>query len=139
MQAFFPETAYDQVKAIADPSADWRDRLVFYFSLDVAAAHRYLRRDSSREKFLYVAVPSNEASWIGPGYCYNSVGYWHVPGARIVYKQSGKVRSIGIASMISWRGQWYVVHFGAVIPTTTGGTVESPASGEGTFPAPGGC
>ncbi len=35
--AFFPEKAYEQVKAIADPAQDWQDRLWDEFALDVAA------------------------------------------------------------------------------------------------------
>ena len=42
--SFFPLAAYTQVKAIADPSADWHARLFADFRLDVAAAHHFLRR-----------------------------------------------------------------------------------------------
>ena len=51
--------------------------------------------------------------WVPPGACYNSIGYWHVPGARVVYERGGATRSFGIASLISWRGDWYLVHLGA--------------------------
>jgi hypothetical protein len=40
LPAFFPVAAYKQVKAIADPAADWRARLWYDFVLDVGAAHR---------------------------------------------------------------------------------------------------
>src|ERR1700683_647395 len=39
LPAFFPLAAYQQVKAIADPAADWHDRLWAAFALDVGAAH----------------------------------------------------------------------------------------------------
>ena len=140
-EAFFPEAAYVQVKAIGDPQGDWQYRLLTDFELDLAAAHNYL--DSSpgaaQAKLLYVAVPGNEAAWITPGYCYNSIGYWHAPGARLVYEQAGQERSIGIASLISWRGEWYVVHLGAVLRSSTTGIVDDPSPGEGTFGQPGGC
>jgi hypothetical protein len=71
--------------------------------------------------------------------CYNSVGYWHLPGARIVYRQRGQLRSIGIASLISWRGRWYVVHFGAVLRSGAGGAVDQPAAGPGVPGPAGGC
>ena len=48
VQAFFPLTAYQQVKAIADPSADWHSRLLADFRLDVAAAHHFLRQAPGR-------------------------------------------------------------------------------------------
>jgi hypothetical protein len=139
LPSFFPLVAYEQVKAIADPAADWRDRLVAEFNLDVAAAHELLGRHARHAALLRVIVPGAEASWIDPGVCYNGVGYWHVAGARLVYRAGGQERSIGIASLISWRGRWYVVHFGAVVRTTSGGVVDQPAQGPGTPGPPGGC
>jgi hypothetical protein len=135
-QSFFPLSAYQQVKAIADPAADWRSRLWGDFRLDVAAAHRYVGRGAS---LVRVIVPSAQAAWINPGVCYNSVGYWHVAGARLVYRQHGALRSIGIASLISWRGRWYVVHFGAVLRSGDQGIVDNPAAGTGVPGPPGGC
>jgi hypothetical protein len=137
--AFFPLSAYKQVKAIADPAADWNARLFGAFRLDVGAAHHLLGPGASRARLVRVIVPSADAAWISPGACYNSVGYWHVAGARLVYQQDGRLRSIGIASLISWRGQWYVVHFGAVIRTGTAGVVDQPAAGPGVPGPPGGC
>ena len=138
-QAFFPLAAYTQVKAIADPAADWHTRLFGDFRLDVAAAHRYLGRGAAHTRLLRVIVPSAGAAWINPGVCYNSVGYWHVGGARLVYREHGQVRSIGIASLISWRGRWYVVHFGAVLRAGATGLVDQPAAGPGVPGPAGGC
>ena len=137
--SFFPEAAYDALKAIPYPDADWHDRLVADFSLDLTAAHDYLGAGAAGAKLLYVAVPADEAAWIPPGYCYNSIGYWHVPGSRLVYSEGGETRSIGIASLISWRGQWYVVHLGAVLRSSATGIVDDPAIGQGAFGPPGGC
>jgi hypothetical protein len=138
-QAFFPLTAYTQVKAIADPAADWLSRLYGDFRLDVAAAHRYLGRGARHTWLLRVIVPAAQATWIDPGVCANGVGYWHAAGARLVYRQHGQVRSIGIASLISWRGRWYVVHFGAVLRNASAGVVDTPAAGPGVPGPPGGC
>jgi hypothetical protein len=135
--AFFPLSAYKQVKAIGDPAADWNARLFGDFRLDVGAAHRLLGAD--RARLVRVIVPSGDAAWIDPGVCENGVGYWHVGGARLVYQQDGQVRSIGIASLISWRGQWYVVHFGAVLRTGAAGLVDQPAVGPGVPGPAGGC
>ena len=112
LPAFFPEAAYKQVKAIPYPAADWQYRLWYDFTLDVRAAHRLVGRDA---RLVRVIVPAADAAWVSPGACYNSVGYWHVPGARVVYREHGQERSFGIASLISWRGVWYVIHLGAVI------------------------
>jgi len=136
LQAFFPLSAYQQVKAISDPAADWRTRLWADFRLDVGAAHRLVGRGTS---LVRVIVPSAQAAWIAPGACYNSVGYWHAGGARLVYQKHGRLRSIGIASLISWRGRWYVVHFGAVLRNGGYGIVDQPAAGTGVPGPAGGC
>ena len=137
--AFFPVGAYKQVKAIADPAADWRTRLWDDFVLDVHAAHRLLGHDARSAKLLRVLVlPAADDSWIGPGACYNSVGYWHAANSRVVYRLHGQVRSFGIASLISWRGVWYVVHFGGVVRPAVG-MVDEPTAGPGVAGPQGGC
>ena len=138
-QAFFPLPAYAQIKAIYDPAADWHGPLFADFSLDVAAAHRYLEPGAAHARLVRVIVPSAEAAWIPPGVCSNSGGYWHVGGARLIYRRSGQLRSIGIASLISWRGRWYVVHFGAVLRDAAIGIVDTPEAGPGVPGPPGGC
>lgn len=138
-QAFFPLAAYTQIKAIAGPAADWHSRLFGDFRLDVAAAHRYLGPGARHATLVRVIVPAAGAAWINPGVCANSGGYWHVGGARLVYREHGQVRSIGIASLISWRGRWYVVHFGAVLRASASGVVDAPAAGPGVPGPPGGC
>jgi hypothetical protein len=136
LPAFFPEAAYEQVKAIAYPQSDWQYRLWYDFTLDVGAAHRLVGRGAT---FVRVIVPAQYAAWVYPGGCYNSVGYWHVPGARVVYRQGSQLRSFGIASLISWRGDWYVIHFGAVLRDGGYGEVDEPADGTGIPGPPGGC
>jgi hypothetical protein len=134
--AFFPEGAYAQLKAIYYPGSDWTNRLWLDFELDADAAHGLV---GSQARLLRVDMaPSWEAAWVPPGYCYNSVGYWHINGARLVYSKNGQERSIGIASLISWRGVWYVVHFGAVIRPAVG-IVDDPEVGPGVPGPAGGC
>ena len=133
---FFPVAAYKQVKAEPYPVADWQDRLWYDFVLDVRAAHRLLGSGATLDR---VIVPTAYAAWVYPGACHNKIGYWHVPGARVVYREHGKERSFGIASLISWRGVWYVVHLGAVQRTVVTGIVDQPAAGRGVPGPPGGC
>ena len=136
LPAFFPVAAYEQVKAIPYPAADWQDRLWYDFTLDVRAAHRLAGPGAMLAR---VIVPMADAVWVSPGACYNSVGYWHVAGARVVYREHGQERSFGIASLISWRGVWYVVHFGEVLRPVVTGVVDQPAVGPGVPGPPGGC
>ena len=99
--------------------------------LDIAAAHALLGRNAAPAKLVRVEVNSSYGHWIEPGVCYNSIGYYEMPNARIVYQQGGQTRSFGIASMISWRGVWYVVHVGAVPRSSDVGVVAEPAAGSG--------
>jgi hypothetical protein len=132
MHAFFPRSAYVQIKAIPDPGADFQNRLVSAYRLDLGAAHDLV---GSSATLVSVSVPK-QWTWIPPGGCYNTVGYWHAPGARLVYKAGGQLRSFGIFSFISWRGEWYIVHLSSYDKP---GTVDSPSIGRGSYGPTGGC
>ena len=132
---FFPLAAYDQLKAVYDPTADFRDRLWAFYRLDLAAYHA---ATIDAGAFIGVRVNTADVSWIPPGACENRIGYWHLPGVRLVYHEGGTVRSVGIFSYISWRGVWYVVHLGPNPRPTNVGTVDAPSLGAG-VPGGGGC
>jgi hypothetical protein len=135
LPAFFPESAYAQVKQIADPRGDYTSRLLPDYRLDLGAAHALLGTDPRSARLVEVRVPQSYAHWVDPGACYNGVGYYEVPNARVLYTQNGQIHSFGIASMISWRGVWYVVHLGAILRPSAAGVVDDPSSGPGQ-PAP---
>ncbi len=120
---FFPETAYLQVKAIGNPSADYHNRLVNWYRLDIQAAHALV---GSSATFVRVTVPTSQAVWIVPGVEYNKGSYYRVYGTRLYYQAGGKTKSIGIFSLISWRGEWYVVHLGPSTRSTARGIVYDP-------------
>jgi hypothetical protein len=131
MPAFFPEAAYVQVKAIGDPRTDFTDRLLAEYRLDLGAAHALLGPRPTGAELVGIHIPPGYAHWVPPGVCSNRVGYYELPNARLAYRQNGTVHSFGIASMISWRGMWYVVHLGAVVREAPGGVVDAPSSGVG--------
>jgi hypothetical protein len=133
LPSFFPRSAYVQLKTgIANPAGDWQNRLVADFGLDVHAAHALLGPDPAAASFQGVSVPEQYGHWIPPGVCANGIGYYEVANARVVYAVDGQTRSFGIASLISWRGTWYVVHFGAILRSSASGTVDDPEIGPGT-------
>ena len=135
LEAFFPEAAYAQVKAIADPHADYDDRLLADYRLDLAPAGALLGDHARDAKLVRAEVPEGLVHWVAPGACYNRVGYYEVPNSRLIYRVGGEVRSFGIASLISWRGLWYVIHLGAVVRSGGEGVVDDPTVGSGS-PAP---
>ena len=132
--AFFPENAYLQLKTVGDPSSDFTNRLLANFSTDLEATHALLGQDSGTASLVGVNVPEQYGHWIPPGVCDNRVGYYEVANARVVYQEDGQVRSFGIASLISWRGEWYVVHLGAILRSTSQGVVDDPEVGPGSSP-----
>ncbi len=129
--AFFPEGAYVQVKAINDATVDYQQRLVAEYDLDILAAHAELGTGAAGATLTSVLVPAQFAHWVPPGVCENGVGYYEVANSRVVYTEDGTTRSFGIASLISWRGEWYVVHLGAILRPGGGGVVLDPETGVG--------
>ena len=139
MPAFFPKGAYEQLKAIGGAGADWSNRLVGDYRLDIHSAHDLLEGEATKARLLRVHVPASFGHWVPPGVCDNGIGYYEVPNSRIVYSLNGRTRSLGIASMISWRGVWYVVHLGAILRATDTGQVDSPSNGPGSSEYSGTC
>ncbi len=107
---FFPVTAYEQVKAISSPASDWRRRLVGAYKRDIHNLHKRLGDKAEAAKLVRLDVPDERARWVEPDEEYNKIGYYRVYGTRIVYEVDGKERTFDISSLISWRGEWYVVH-----------------------------
>ncbi len=135
--AFFPESAYAQLKALSDNTADWTNRLFAHYALDIGAAHQLLGDQASTAQLVTVNV--GPARWVSPGGCDNRIGYWFTPGARVVYQVGGTTHSFGIAALDSWRGEWYVIHLGSESPPSSEGVVDSPSAGTGYAGSGGGC
>ncbi len=113
--AFFPLVAYRQVKAIAKPDADYEHRLLAAYHRDLHAYHKKLGPDPEQARFIELAVPTAKAAWVKPGDEYNKIGYDRVYHSKIRYQRAdGKEGSLLVLSMISWRGEWYVVHVAGI-------------------------
>ena len=44
----------------------------------------------------------------------NKLSYWRVYRTTLHYTEDGQDMSFPVTSLISWRGEWYVVHLGAI-------------------------
>lgn len=113
LPAFFPVAAYEQTKRNTDPTADWENRLLVAFRVDVADARKKLGANAATARLTGVRVPDT-AVWVRPGQEYNIGPYWRVYRSQMDFSVDGRNVSIPIESMISWRGQWYVVHLGTI-------------------------
>jgi hypothetical protein len=108
---FFPLLAYAQVKDVQKPERDYRFRLLAHFDRDVREYRRALGNDAERAQFLGVEVPEDRVQWMKPGKEGNRLGYYRVLRSKLRFRlPSGAERALELTSMISWRGEWYVVH-----------------------------
>jgi hypothetical protein len=111
LPAFFPVVAYVQVKDIPDPERDWKTRLVRAFRRDIAEYHKQLGPDAAKATLAGVNVDETRVKFMKPGSEGNRVGYYRVTRSRLVFRlPNGQERALELTSMISWRGEWYVVH-----------------------------
>jgi hypothetical protein len=110
MPFFFPVTAYAQVKDVSNPASDWRSRLVSAYKRDIHGLAKRLGKNADAAKLLRIEVQDERAKWVEPQEEWNKIGYYRVYGTKLVYDVDGKERSFEISSLISWRGEWFVVH-----------------------------
>jgi hypothetical protein len=113
MPFFFPLSAYLQVKAISNPAGDWQSRLVAAYQNDIHSLHASLGGSAAGAQLTGIDVPDT-AQWIPPGSEYNKGSYWRVYSSQVHYTAGGRPGSFTIASMISWRGHWYIVHLARI-------------------------
>ena len=111
LPAFFPLVAYERVKAIAAPGRDWRERLVRAFQRDIHDYHRQLGADAAGATLARLVVDERKVRWMDPGAEGNRLGYYRVTRSRLrLLLPNGAERELELTSLISWRGEWYVVH-----------------------------
>jgi hypothetical protein len=119
MPFFFPLEAYEQVKDIGDPASDWRRRLVAAYKHDIHELHAKLGDDAARAHLVTLTVPGDRAAWVDPGGEWNKVGYYRVYGSKLHFSTPdaavrGGDQTFDVKSLISWRGEWFVVHLSAI-------------------------
>jgi hypothetical protein len=114
MPFFFPLGAYVQVKDVGNPAADWKHRLVAAFVQDIHALHTRIADSRMRPRLVALDVPDGRARWVEPGEEYNKIGYFRVFGSKLRYELDGAAYTFEVKSLISWRGDWYVVHLSAI-------------------------
>lgn len=108
---FFPVVAYEQVKDIKKPAADWKSRLMKNFARDIHEYHKKLGKEPEAMHFDKVEIEEPRSKWMAPGKEGNKVGYYRVTRSKIRYTDpAGEAKSLELSSLISWRGEWFVVH-----------------------------
>lgn len=108
---FFPVEAYQQVKDIPKPERDWEYRLWKNFKRDVHDYHRRLGSGARFATLVELEPNPRSKSWMKPGSEGNKLGYFRMTHPRLVFKTlGGKTLKLDLTSLISWRGEWYIVH-----------------------------
>jgi hypothetical protein len=111
LPTFFPLVAYQQVKDVQKPERDYKLRLIAAFERNVHEYHRALGPDAKDAQLAGVDVPEDKARWMKPGSEGNRIGYFRVLRSQLRFTlPAGKTKTFELTSLISWRGQWYVVH-----------------------------
>ncbi|HTV18819.1 MAG TPA: hypothetical protein VMG12_09115 [Polyangiaceae bacterium] len=111
LPAFFPRVAYEQVKAIPNPARDWQQRLVRAFERNIHDYHRQLGPSAAGLQFVALVTTGRTPRWMDPGAEGNRVGYYRLTRTQLrVRLANGTERNLPLTSLISWRGEWYVVH-----------------------------
>lgn len=109
--AFFPVVAYEQVKDIKNPAGDWKRRLFKNFGRDVRGYHKKLGAEAAGLRLVGIEVDDPRVKWMGRGKEGNKLGYFRVMRSKLRYADpSGKEHTFEVTSLISWRGEWFVVH-----------------------------
>lgn len=116
MPFFFPLEAYQQVKDIGDPAADWRRRLVAAYKHDIHELHAKLGDAAAQAHLVTMTVPGDRTAWVDPGEEWNKVGYYRVYGSKLHFSTPDREsdQTFDVKSLISWRGEWFVVHLSAI-------------------------
>ena len=115
MPFFFPKQAYLQVKAISDPATDYEQRLIANYEQDIHSLHAQLGDNAVERGSIWTSTcPTAKLCFVQPGEESNQLPYWRVYGTTLHYSVAGATNSFPVTSLISWRGEWYVVHLGAI-------------------------
>jgi hypothetical protein len=110
-RVFFPREAYEVVKDIEKPGADWKSRLMKAFARNVGEYHKKLGSEPESLVFEGLDLDEKRVKWIDKGEEGNKVGYWRVTRSKLRYRDpAGKSHTLELTSLISWRGEWFVVH-----------------------------
>jgi hypothetical protein len=111
LPAFFPVLAYREVKAIAKPERDWEHRLVGAFKRNIHEYHQSLGDLASEVTFVGIDIPEAQVKFMKPNSEGNRIGYYRVLRSKLRFeKPDASEIGLEITSLISWRGEWYVVH-----------------------------
>jgi hypothetical protein len=110
LPAFFPVVAYQQVKAIKKPEDDWQRRLVRAFERNIHEYHQQLGASAASAQLVGIELNEARLKYMKPHSEGNKLGYHRVTRSQLRVDTSDGERTLEITSMISWRGEWYVVH-----------------------------
>lgn len=108
---FFPVMAYEQVKDIQSPAADHKARLLKAFARDIKEYHGKIGPNPQATKLLGLEIEDKRLKWMKRGDEGNKLPYWRLTRSKIRYADAnGAEQTLELTSLISWRGEWFVVH-----------------------------
>ena len=70
-----------------------------------------LGEDAASAKLVGVIIDESRSKWMDRGKEGNKLGYYRVTKSKIRWAdKAGKEHDLELTSLISWRGEWFVVH-----------------------------
>ncbi len=108
---FFPRAPFTPLKDVANPDRYWV-QLYATYKRDIHEMHRK-RRDWTGATFESLRLGS-PPTWVKPGDEYNKIGYYRTFNAKLRYTIGERKGVIDVHTIISWQGDWYVTHLGAI-------------------------
>lgn len=106
--AFFPRSAFLQVKAMRDPGR-YYDRLKARFVQDVHALHSTLGADANSARFERFELVKR-GGYVKPGEEGNLLPYWAARHNWLFYRVGKQTRKLEVRVAITWDERWYVIH-----------------------------
>ena len=116
MPFFFPVGAYQQVKDVSDPASDWKRRLVAAYAHDIHALHARLGDATRATRQLVGPRGARRARRAGstPARSTTRSATFASSARAFATRSTATLARFEVKSLISWRGEWYVVHLSAI-------------------------
>lgn len=108
---FFPRAPFTPLKDVTNPDKYWV-QLYASYKRDIHELH-LKRRDWSGVTFESITLGS-PPTWVKPGDEYNKIGYYRTFNAKLRYTIGDRKGVLDVHTIISWQGDWYVTHLGAI-------------------------
>ena len=110
-KAFLPMMDYVALKQGGGNQADWRNRLMYHFHLQLAQLRKRFAASLPGSTYNGYRIPYSTAHTVRVGAEENKAPYWQVFMTTMAFHdKNGRGHNFTINTLISFRGEWWIVH-----------------------------